>query len=123
MRSVDTPRSVGYGALYTVERPTRIATVGAGYADGYLRALSGRSRARIHDIEVPVVGRVSMDMITLDISALPEEAARPGDYVTLIGDGNDVDRLSADAGSIGYEVLTALGTRYRRTYHGGPDAG
>jgi len=119
VRSVDTPRSVGYGAMFTAEQPTRIATVGAGYADGYFRSLSGRATARVCNVEVPVVGRVSMDMITLDVSAIPEDAVRPGDYAVLIGDGYDINDIAKDADSIGYEVLTSLGKRYRRTYLGG----
>ncbi len=122
VRSVDTPRTVGYGATFTVPGPMRIATVGAGYADGYLRSLSGRTSARINGQEVPIVGRVSMDLITLDVTGIDEAATTPGSYATLIGDGNDIDTVARNAGTIGYEVLTALGARYRRTYHGGATA-
>ena len=117
VRSVDTPQTVGYGATHQFAAPTRIATVAAGYADGYMRSLSGRGTAYIADTRVPVVGRVSMDLITLDIT--DATGAKPGDLVDLIGPRNDVDSLAAYAGTIGYEILTNLGRRYGRTYIGG----
>ncbi len=121
IRDVDTPQTVGYGATHRFAGPTRVATVAAGYADGYLRSLSGRGTAHLGGFPVPVVGRVSMDLITLDVTRVPE--ARPGDMVDLIGPHHDVDALAAEAGTIGYEILTALGRRYRRHYvNGGGDA-
>ncbi len=117
IRDVDTPQTVGYGATHRFAGPTRVATVAAGYADGYLRSLSGRGTAHYGDIPVPVVGRVSMDLITLDVTRAPE--ARPGDMVDLIGPHHDVDALAAEAGTIGYEILTALGRRYHRHYVNG----
>ncbi len=117
IRDVDTPQTVGYGATHRVTGRTRIATVGVGYADGYLRSLSGRGAAWIGELAVPVIGRVSMDLITLDITRVPE--ARPGTMVELIGPHHDVDALAGDAGTIGYEILTSLGRRYRRRYTGG----
>lgn len=120
IRDVDTPQTVGYGATHRFAGPTRVATVAAGYADGYLRSLSGRGTARFRDIPVPVVGRVSMDLITLDVTQAPE--ARPGDMVDLIGPHHDVDALAAEAGTIGYEILTALGRRFQRRYIGGGEA-
>ena len=75
---VDSPMAVGYGAAHKIEGPGRIAVVPVGYADGYLRALGGRARGYIDGTEVPVVGRVSMDLITLDVSALPPERCSPG---------------------------------------------
>ena len=117
IRDVDTPQSVGYGATHRFAGPTRVATVAAGYADGYPRSLSGRGTAHYHDISVPIVGRVSMDLITLDVTRAAE--ARPGDMVDLIGPHHDVDALAEEAGTIGYEILTGLGARYRRRYVGG----
>lgn len=114
IRDVDTPQTVGYGATHRVTGRTRIATVGVGYADGYLRSLSGRGAAWIGELAVPVIGRVSMDLITLDITRVPE--ARPGTMVELIGPHHDVDALAAEAGTIGYEILTGLGHRFRRRY-------
>jgi len=117
IRDVDTPQTVGYGATHRFAGPARVATVAAGYADGYLRSLSGRGTARFRGLSVPVVGRVSMDLITLDVTQAPE--AKPGDMVDLIGPHHDVDALAAEAGTIGYEILTALGRRFKRRYIGG----
>ncbi len=118
VRHVDTPQSVGYGSSHKVEKPGKIATVGVGYADGYLRAIgnSGTATAYIGDTAIPVVGRVSMDMITLDISDAPEHLCHPGMAVDLIGPHHDVDDLARQAGTIGYEILTSLGARYHRDY-------
>jgi len=119
VRDVDTPQTVGYGAIHRVEGPGRVATVPVGYADGYLRSLSNRGTGYIGDIPVPVVGRVSMDLITLDVTGVPQDLARVGCLVDLIGPLNPVDRLAAEAGTIGYEILTSLGARYHRAYVGG----
>jgi alanine racemase len=119
VQSVDSGQTVGYGATHRVERPSRIATVSAGYADGYLRGASSRAHGILEGISVPVVGRVSMDMLTFDVTDVPPETARPGAMITLIGGAYPVDALAADAGTIGYEILTALGSRYRRHYIGG----
>jgi alanine racemase len=110
------PSSVGYGATYRTRAGARIATVPVGYADGYLRTASGRATARIAGQEVPLAGRVSMDLISLDVSALPADAVRPGTMVELIGGPDGIDRLAAAAGTIGYEVLTRLGSRFTRHY-------
>ena len=116
IRHVDAPQTVGYGATHQFTGPARIATVAAGYADGYLRSLSGRATARLGGVTVPVVGRVSMDLITLDISKVP--TANLGDLVELIGPHNDLDAVAEAAGTIGYEILTSLGSRYQRHYIG-----
>ena len=116
VHEVARPGSVGYGATYRTRAGARIATVPVGYADGYLRSASGRATARIAGLEVPFAGRVSMDLIGLDVSALPGEAVRPGTMVELIGGADGVDRLAAAAGTIGYEVLTRLGSRFARRY-------
>jgi alanine racemase len=110
------PGTVGYGATCVIGPGSRIATVPVGYADGYLRAASNRAKARIGSREVPVAGRVSMDLITLDVSALPQGTVRPGVMVELIGGPDGVDALASAAGTIGYEVLTRLGSRFRRRY-------
>lgn len=117
-RDVDTGDTVGYGATYRKDRPGRIATVAVGYADGWLRSLSNRGSAAIAGQQVPVVGRISMDLMTLDVSGLDPQLTRPGSYAELIGAGRDVDTVAAEAGTIGYEVLTALGRRYHRVYAG-----
>ena len=119
VRTIDAPQSVGYGATHRVAGPTRIATLGVGYADGYLRSLSSRGHAFIGNWRVAVVGRVSMDLITLDVTSVPPESARPGVLVDLIDPETGLDTLAGEAGTIGYELLTALGRRYHRAYLGG----
>ena len=115
---VDADGAVGYGATYRVRPGARLATVPVGYADGYLRAAGGRATARIAGTPVPLAGRVSMDLLTLDVSALPPDAVRPGTMALLIGGPDGLDELAAAAGTIGYEVLTRLGTRFARRYIG-----
>lgn len=121
VRDVDTPETVGYGATHRVDRPSRIATLPVGYADGYLRNLSSRATAFIENIEVPLVGRVSMDLITIDVTNVPEALSQQGQWVDLIGPGHTVDDLAVEAGTIGYEILTSLGARYHRDYISGAD--
>jgi alanine racemase len=117
VRAIAAGDTVGYGASWVAPGPRRIATVAAGYADGYLRALSGRSLGILHGRAVPLVGRVSMDLTTFDVTEVPQAA--PGDRLLLIGGaGNTPDDIAARAGTIGYEVLTALGARYHRHYEG-----
>ena len=108
--------SVGYSATWTAPVEQRIATVALGYADGFLRSLSGRGKMFHRGRALPIVGRVSMDLVTLDISAAPDLGE--GDWVDVLGPDQDADALAADAGTIGYEILTGLGARYRRVYHG-----
>lgn len=115
---VDTPRTVGYGATHPVAGPARIATVGVGYADGYPRSLSGQAVGRIGDHVVPLVGRVSMDLSTFDVSTVPEDLSRPGAEISLIGGGVDIDALAEAGGTIAYELLAGLGLRYARVYSG-----
>jgi len=119
VRSIDSPRTVGYGATHKVTGVSKIATIPVGYADGYLRSLSGRGHAFLGDHEVPVVGRVSMDLITLDVTGVPDAAAHPGAMAELISERYPVDAIAGDAGTIGYEILTSLGARYARRYVGG----
>jgi alanine racemase len=135
IREIDAPQTVGYGAAHHVTRPSRIATVAIGYADGYMRAVGtvaqnggpgrpaaasrGRSVAFVGGTAVPVVGRVSMDLITLDVTALAPVAVQPGTIVELMGEHVPVDELAGWAGTIGYEVLTGLGSRLHRVYIGG----
>ena len=122
VREIDRGHSVGYGATHRAAGPTRIATVPVGYADGYLRSLSNNAAASVGGVRVPVVGRVSMDLITLDVTAVPPERCQPGCPVELIGDAVTLDEVAAAAGTISYEILTRLGPRLRREYVGGPEA-
>ncbi|KAF0138139.1 MAG: alanine racemase [Rhodospirillaceae bacterium] len=116
VRDVDSPETVGYSATYRVINKGRIATVAVGYADGFLRALSNRGSGRVGSVRVPLVGRVSMDLATFDVSVLPEDMVRPGSLIELIGPDHTVDDMAAEAGTIGYEILTVLGRRYDRSY-------
>jgi alanine racemase len=118
VRDVDTPATVGYGATHAIGRKSRIATVAAGYADGYPRSLSGRGEGDLGGKAVPLVGRVSMDLITFDVTDGDPAATRPGGFVDLIGPRNPVDAVAERAGTIGYEILTRLGRRYQRRYVG-----
>ncbi len=119
VREIDTPQTVGYGATHRAARTEKIATVAIGYADGYPRALSNSGGGYIGGIRAPVVGRVSMDLTTLDVSRVPDDQTRPGAMVELIGPHNPVDQVAADAATIAYEILTNLGRRYHRVYTGG----
>jgi alanine racemase len=110
--------TVGYGATHRVRPPARLATVGVGYADGYLRALSGKGIAVAAGHRVPVVGRVSMDLVTLDVTRVPHRDLAVGDYVDLIGGGVPLDEVARLAGTIGYELLTRLSSRAERVYVG-----
>lgn len=111
---------VGYGAAWTASGRRRIATVSAGYADGYLRRLSGRAAAWAGDRAAPQVGTVSMDSVTFDVTDAPE--AVEGGFLELIGPRNPVDALAAQGATIGYEILTSLGGRYARVYKDAPAA-
>ena len=124
IRNVERGDSVGYGGTWTARRPTRLAVVAAGYADGYFRAASANDGTRGAEVVVagkrcPIAGRVSMDLIAVDITDLEKNAVRRGHMATLIGEGITVDELAHHFGTIGYEVLTSLGPRYARIYKGG----
>ncbi|AWK87160.1 alanine racemase [Azospirillum thermophilum] len=116
VRNVDSPMTVGYGATHRVERKGKVATIAVGYADGYLRSLGGRGHMFVNGRPAAVVGRVSMDLLTVDVTDLPEEAVQPGGLVELIGPNRPVDTVAAEGGTIGYEILTSLGPRYHRVY-------
>ncbi len=119
VREIDAPGAVGYGASHSVTPGSRIATVAVGYADGLPRA-AGRPRMALLDgWQVPIIGRVSMDLITLDVTTVPAAIARPGAMVDLIGGGLCLDEAAEAAGTISYELLTGLGNRYARHYVGG----
>ncbi len=102
----------GYGNTWQATRPSRIATISAGYADGILRGLSGRLTLWHGEVPCPAVGRISMDLITVDVTDLGEDP----ETLTLIGPHQSVDDIAAAADTIGHEVLTSLGARYTRRY-------
>ena len=121
VRDVAEGDSVGYGASFTCDRPTRVATIACGYADGFLRAISRVDRSAgavgfIGTHAVPVIGRVSMDLITLDVTGVPPSLARRGAWVEVLGSRTTIDDLTDRAGTIGYELLTRLGRRVHRVY-------
>jgi alanine racemase len=120
-RIIDSPATVGYGASYRVAPPAKCATVSIGYADGYLRSLTGKGHVYVHGEKCPVIGRVSMDSIVIDITRIKAEIA-PGDAVEILGAQRLVDDAAAEAGTIGYEILTGLGRRTPRQYIGGHTA-
>ena len=124
IRTIEKGESVGYGGVWTARRPTRLAIIAAGYADGYFRAAGGGDGTRSAEAMVagkrcPLAGRISMDLMAIDITDLDKNAVRRGHMVTLIGQGITVDELAHHFGTIGYEVLTSLGPRYARVYKGG----
>ena len=120
VRDAEPGDTIGYNATYRVKGKTRIATVPVGYADGFIRSLSNRAFGIIDDISVPLVGRVSMDLITFDVTNVPQEKCRPGQWIELIGAKIPIDSVAQSGGTIAYEILTSLGDRYHRTYIGGP---
>lgn len=118
--------TVGYDANWTARRPSRIAIIAVGYADGYFRMASGTDQKAggttlVAGRRCPIVGRISMDLIAIDVTDLPGSAVRRGDFVTLIGEGFDVDALAEQFDTNGYEVLTSMGRRYARIYKGNND--
>jgi alanine racemase len=124
VRTIDKGETVGYGAVFTAGRASRIAIIAVGYADGFLRS-AGTARGKpaaeviVAGKRCPLAGRVSMDVLAVDVTDVAEGAVRRGDFATLIGDRMSVDDLAAGMGTIGYEVLTDLGRRYHRLYKGG----
>jgi alanine racemase len=114
IRDVEPGESVGYGNAFVAQRQTRIATVAAGYADGLIRAMGGTATVTCDGQKLPVVGRVSMDMLTIDVTALDHAPAT----LQLLGQHQSVDTVAGFAGTIGYEILTSLGARYNRSYIG-----
>lgn len=116
LRDISAGDAVGYGGQFVATTRRRIATVGVGYADGVPRAIGDRGHAWVAGERVPIVGRVSMDSLALDVSALPRDHVDEGCWAMLLGDRQSIDDLAADAGTIGYEILTRLGRRAERRY-------
>jgi alanine racemase len=123
VRDVSHGARVGYGGSWTARRASRIAVLGAGYADGYPRSLANPpdgtpARIRIGEHFAPLIGRVSMDMITVDVTELPPGAVERGDAAELMGDHVTVDEVAQKADTNSFEILTRLGTRCPRLYSG-----
>ena len=121
MRSIETGMTCGYNAQWTARRPTRLATLLIGYADGLPRGAGATDSRPGAEVAVagrrcPLVGRVSMDLAIVDVTDLPEDAVRVGDPVELFGGSIDLDDFASRSGTIGYHLLTSLGPRYQREY-------
>ncbi len=113
-RDVAVGETVGYSNTWTAERPSRIATVAAGYADGLHRAMGAKTQLWANEIPCPIVGRISMDLIGVDVTDLADVP----DSLEILNQHQTADVLAANAGTIGYEILTSLGARYTRVYEG-----
>lgn len=116
LRTIPAGVGVGYGLTFTAPDARRLATISVGYADGWPRRLGGVGAAWFQGVRLPIVGRVSMDSITLDVTALAEGALKAGDFVQMIGPDQPLEAVAADADTIAYEILTSLGHRYQRLY-------
>ncbi|MCC6006778.1 MAG: alanine racemase, partial [Rhodobacteraceae bacterium] len=114
-RAVLPGEAVGYGRAFVADRPMQVATVSGGYADGLIRHMSGRAQLHAGDVPCPLLGRVSMDLLTVDVTHLDDVP----ETLTILGPHQGVDALADAAGTIGYEILTGLGARYERRYLGG----
>jgi alanine racemase len=118
LRRVDKGECVGYGATFQAERPTTLATVALGYADGLMRAIGNRGMGAVNGMRAPVVGRVSMDLITLDVTEIP--CATVGTEIEFIGDTISLEEAAAAARTANYEILTAIGARVLRVHVSAP---
>lgn len=124
LRDVAAGETVGYGGIWRAEYASRIGVIGVGYRDGFPRALArplSKSPPRVYIAGhfAPIVGRISMDLITIDLTDVPPEEARRGARVELLGDHVSIDDMARSAGTIPYEILTGLGSRFARLYASG----
>ena len=115
-RRIDALQTVGYGAAWRSARPSRVATIALGYADGYFRILVNRTHVHLAGHRVPVIGRISMDLVTIDTTDVPEADCQPGAMVEVLGAHMTADDLADCARTNAYEVMTALGRRYARIH-------
>ncbi|MDQ0319092.1 alanine racemase [Pararhizobium capsulatum DSM 1112] len=115
-RTVHAGARIGYSGTHIAEKEMRLATLAAGYADGLPRSLSNRGAVYYRGVRLPIVGRVSMDSMTVDMSALPKGTLALGSHVEVIGRNQTLEDVARDAGTISYEILTSLGQRYTRRY-------
>jgi alanine racemase len=116
LRRVDSGGSVGYGASFRIERDTVLATVALGYADGLMRALSNNGSGAIAGVRAPIAGRVSMDLVTLDVTDVPQDALTVGADVEFFGDTISLEEAAVTANTASYELITSLGARLPRNY-------
>ena len=119
VETVGKGQTIGYGATHRFENKATVATIGVGYADGVFRSLGNKGQLFWKGYACPIRGRISMDLTCVDLSEIPEaDHPKSGDMMELIGPNQSADDLAVDAGTIGYEILTALGQRYKRQYIG-----
>ncbi len=116
VRSIPAGAGVGYGLTFRATEETRIATISVGYADGWPRHLGNRGAVYWRGMRLPIAGRVSMDSLSIDVTALPDSVPQAGDWVELIGAHQSLEAVAAAADTIPYEILTRLGPRYDRVY-------
>jgi alanine racemase len=116
VRKIDAFQTVGYGGAWRAARPSRVATIALGYADGYFRTLINRTHVHFSGHRVPVIGRISMDLVTIDVTDVPEHECQVGTTVEVLGPHMTPDDLAENARTNAYEVMTALGRRYARVY-------
>ncbi len=122
VRRIDALQTVGYGAAWRSARPSRVATIALGYADGYFRTLINRTHVHLAGHRVAVIGRISMDLVTIDVTDVPAAACQPGATVEVLGEHMTADDLADHARTNAYEVMTALGRRYARLYVDAPES-
>ena len=120
-RRIDALQTVGYGGAWRSARPSRIATIALGYADGYFRTLINRTHVYLAGHRVPVIGRISMDLVTIDVTDIPESESQLGATVEVLGRHVTAEDLADHARTNAYEVMTALGRRYARLYVDRPE--
>lgn len=118
IRSIDRPGTVGYGATSHIGKGQKLAVIALGYADGYLRYLSNRGFVQIGSYRAPIVGRVSMDVTTIDVSHIPEAILNQSQWADILSPTLNATDLAEQAGTIDYEILTSLGHRAAREYLG-----
>jgi alanine racemase len=121
-RRIDALQTVGYGGAWRSARPSRVATIALGYADGYFRTLINRTHVHLAGHRVPVIGRISMDLVTIDVTDVPEASSQIGALVEVLGPHISPDDLAEHARTNAYEVMTALGRRYARVYVDRPES-
>ena len=126
-RTVEAGEAVGYGSFWTAKRPTRLATLSLGYADGLPRGSESTNRkiggyVLIGGVKCAMLGRVSMDLLIVDATDAPEASVQRGALATIIGDELTIDAVGDSAGTIGYDILVSLGSRFERRVIDGSDA-
>jgi alanine racemase len=119
LRRIAKGESAGYGASFIAQRPTTLATAGLGYTDGLMRALSNRGAGAIGGVLAPIAGRVSMDLVTLDVTDVPQSSLKVGADIEFIGDTISLEEIAAASNTASYEILTSLARRVPRHYEAG----